>query len=104
MGAFHEPIRLVAGPDEPSADLGAPVDTGAACTAGGSRVEREIGEAPIRHGDRQRTTLAVFGGDNAEALPGAVTLEEFGPGVDPVARRPAPVHGRLAGLHPGGGR
>ena len=95
MGAFREPIRLVAGPDGPSADPDAPVDAGATCTLAPAPILRRPGVKPIG-----RRTF----GDNAEALPGAVTLEELGPGVDPVARRLAPVHGRPAGLHPGGGR
>ena len=126
MGTFYQPIRLVAGPDGPSEDLDALVDTGATYTlvpapilrrlgvepigrqtfviADGSRVEREIGWLLIRIDGAERPSVVVFGDDNAEALLGAVTLEEFGLGVDPVAQRLVPVHGYLVGLRPGGGR
>ena len=42
--------------------------------------------------------MVVFGDDGAEPLLGAVTMEEFGLGVDPVRRRLAPVDGYLVGL------
>lgn len=126
MGTFHQSIDLVAGPGGPSEALDALVDTGATYTlapapilrrlgvqpigrqtfliADGGRVEREIGWLLIRIDGEERTTVVVFGDDDDEPLLGAVTLEEFGPGVDPVSRRLAPVHGRPAGLRPGGGR
>jgi len=37
----------------------------------------------------------VFGEDGGPLLLGAVTLEEFGLGVDPVARKLVPVPGLL---------
>ena len=126
MGTFHESIDLVAGPDGASVTLEALVDTGATYTlapasvlrrlgvepigrqtfhvADGSRVEREIGEVSIRLGAGWRTTVVVFGDEGADALIGAVTLEEFGLGVDPVGRRLVPVDGYLVGLRPGGAR
>ena len=48
--------------------------------------------------------MVVFGDEDAEPLLGAVTLEEFGLGVDPVRRRLVPVDGYLVGLRPGSAR
>ena len=126
MGAFHETIGLATRPDGPPEEIAALADTGATHTlvpaptlrrlgvepigrqtfliAGGSRVEREIGQVSIRLGDRSRTTVVVFGDEDAEPLLGAVTLEEFGLGADPVGRRLVPVDGYLVGLRPGGAR
>lgn len=56
--------------------------------ADGRRVERDLGRAWIRIGDLAEYSLVAFGGD---ALLGAVTLEELGLGVDPVAQRLVPV-------------
>ena len=121
-GAFRAAIGLATEPDGPSEAITALVDTGATYTlvpapilrrlgvepigrqtfliADGSRVEREIGEVTILLGDRRRTTVVVFGDDGAEPLLGAVTMEEFGLGVDPVRRRLVPVDGYLVGLRP----
>ena len=115
-----------AGPDGASVTLDALVDTGATYTlapasvlrrlgvepigrqtfhvADGSRVEREIGWLLVRIGGEERPTVVVFGDEGADALIGAVTLEEFGLGVDPVGRRLVPVDGYLVGLRPGGAR
>ena len=68
--------------------------------ADGTRVERDIGEAVIRIDGRPRTSVVVFGDANAEPLLGAVTLEEFGLGIDPVGRRLVPMPGYLVGLNP----
>ena len=126
MGTFHETIGLAARPGGPPEEIAALVDTGATYTlvpapilrrlgvepigrqtfliADGSRVEREIGQVSIRLDDRSRTTVVVFGDEDAEPLLGAVTLEEFGLGVDPVRRRLVPVDGYLVGLRPGSAR
>ena len=122
MGTFHSAIELAAGPGGPFESLEALVDSGAAYTlvpgtilarlgvaridrqtfviADGSRVERDIGEAVVRIGGRARTSVVVFGDADAEPLLGAVTLEEFGLGIDPVGRRLVPVPGYLVGLNP----
>ena len=126
MGAFHETIGLAARPGGPPEEIAALVDTGATYTlvpapilrrlgvepigrqtfliADGSRVEREVGWLLVRIGGGERPTVVVFGDEDAEPLLGAVTLEEFGLGVDPVGRRLVPVDGYLVGLRPGGAR
>ena len=121
MGTFHSAIELAAGAAGPFESLEALVDSGATYTlvpetilgrlgaaridrqtfviADGSRVERDIGEAVVRIDGRTRTSVVVFEDANAEPLLGAVTLEEFGLGIDPVGRRLVPVPGYLAGLN-----
>lgn len=126
MGAFHETIGLAARPGGPPEEIAALVDTGATYTlvpapilrrlgvepirrqtfliADGSRVEREVGWLLVRIGGEESPTVVVFGDEDAEPLLGAVTLEEFGLGVDPVGRRLVPVDGYLVGLRPGSAR
>ena len=126
MGTFHETIGLAARPGGPPEEIAALVDTGATYTlvpapilrrlgvepirrqtfliADGSRVEREVGWLLVRIGGEESPTVVVFGDEDAEPLLGAVTLEEFGLGVDPVRRRLVPVDGYLVGLRPGGAR
>ena len=58
-------------------------------------VEYEVGEARIRLDGRERTTLVVFGPEDATALLGATTLELFNLAVDPVRRRLVSVPSRL---------
>jgi predicted aspartyl protease len=55
----------------------------------------EVGEAQIRFDGRTRVTVVVFGDEGVQPLLGAVTLEEFSLGVDPVGRRLIPVPGLL---------
>ena len=122
MGTFHSAIEIALGPGGPFESLQALVDGGATYTlvpetilarigvAGidrqtfviedGSRVERTIGEAVIRIDGRTRTSVVVFGDAHAEPLLGAVTLEKFGLGIDPVGRRLVPMPGYLVGLNP----
>ena len=126
MGTFHQAIGLAPEPGGPSEALTALVDTGATYTlvpapilrrlgvepigrqtfliADGSRVEREVGWLLVRIDGEERPTVVVFGDDGAEPLLGAVTMEEFGLGVDPVRRRLVPVDGYLVGLRPEGGQ
>ena len=126
MGTFHETIGLAARPGGPPEEIAALVDTGATYTlvpapilrrlgvepirrqtfliADGSRVEREVGWLLVRIGGEESPTVVVFGDEDAEPLLGAVTLEEFGLGVDPVRRRLVPVDGYLVGLRPGSAR
>ena len=58
-------------------------------------VEYEIGEARLRLDGRERTTVVVFGPEDATPLLGATTLELFNLAVDPVSRRLVPVPGLL---------
>ena len=126
MGTFHQTIGLAARPGGPPEEIAALVDTGATYTlvpaptlrrlgvepigrqtfliADGSRVEREVGWLLVRIGGEESPTVVVFGDEDAEPLLGAVTLEEFGLGVDPVRRRLVPVDGYLVGLRPGSAR
>ncbi len=58
-------------------------------------VEYEVGEARLRLDGRERTTLIVFGPDDATPLLGATSLELFNLGVDPVGQSLVPVPGLL---------
>lgn len=59
--------------------------------ADGRIVEKDMGETRVRLDGQERTTLVVFGNENAPALLGAYTLEGFGLAVDPVNQRLVPV-------------
>ena len=61
-------------------------------------VEYDVGEARIRLDGRERTTLVVFGPDNAEPLLGATTLQLFNMAVDTVSGRLFSVPGLLKGI------
>lgn len=58
-------------------------------------VDYEVGEARLRLNGRERTTLVVFGPEDAAQLLGATTLELFNLAVDPVRQQLVPVHGLL---------
>ena len=58
-------------------------------------VEYDVGEARIRLNGRERTTLVVFGPDDAEPLLGATTLQLFNMAVDTVNERLFLVPGLL---------
>jgi predicted aspartyl protease len=64
--------------------------------ATGSTVVRDIGRTWVRIDGRAEMTIVVFADEGALPLLGAVTLEEFGLGVDPVAQKLVPVPGLLA--------
>ncbi len=61
-------------------------------------VEYVVGEARIRLDGRERTTLVIFGPDDAEPLLGATTLQLFNMAVDTVSERLFSVPGLLKGL------
>ena len=61
-------------------------------------VEYDVGEARIRLDGRERTTLVIFGPDDAEPLLGATTLQLFNMAVDTVSDRLYSVPGLLKGL------
>jgi len=63
--------------------------------ADNSMIERDLGEMMVFLDGRVRTTVVVFGGVEGPNLLGAVTLEEFGLGVDPLNKRLIPVEGYL---------
>jgi len=58
-------------------------------------VEREIGRTWLRIDGRTEMTIVVFGDEGAQPLLGAVTLEEFGLGIDPMKQQLIPVTGYL---------
>ena len=64
--------------------------------ATGDIVEREIGRTWMRLDGRLEMVIVVFGNDNAPPLLGAITLEQFGLGVDPVSRTVSRVPWLLA--------
>jgi clan AA aspartic protease len=61
--------------------------------ADGRTVESEIGRTWVRIDGRTEMTIVVFADEGTQPLLGAVTLEEFGLGIDPMARRLVPVVG-----------
>ena len=63
--------------------------------ASGEPVFYGVGEVRTRLGEREYTTVFVAGPPGCPALLGAVTLESFGLGVDPVHERLIPVIARL---------
>jgi clan AA aspartic protease len=65
--------------------------------ADGRTVELEVGQTWIRIDGRTEMTIVVFAEEGTQPVLGAMTLEEFGLGIDPVGRKLIPVPGyRLA--------
>lgn len=115
MGNFKYPITLVGPQGEITLD--AEVDTGATYNlvprpllerigvkptrrapfilADGRRVEYEMGSVTSRIDGLEETTICIFGEPDVEPLIGAVTLEVFLLGVDPVSHTLVPVAGSL---------
>ena len=73
----------------------APRNTGAFILADGSRSERQIGQTWVRLDDESNIVPVVFADERSTPLLGAVTLEIFRLGVDPVGKRLIPVDGLL---------
>ena len=63
--------------------------------ADGSRLEREIGQTWMRLEGEEFIVPVVFGTEATQPLLGAVTLEIFRLGIDPVRQRLIPVDGLL---------
>jgi len=61
--------------------------------ADGRRVESEIGRTWVRIDGGQEMTLVVFAEEGTAPLLGAITLQEFGLGIDPVNHKLVPVEG-----------
>jgi clan AA aspartic protease len=61
--------------------------------ADGRVIESDIGQTWIRIDGRSQMTIVVFADEDTQPLLGAVTLEEFGLGIDPMAQRLVPVVG-----------
>ena len=81
------------------AELGVVVIEQAAVNLADERtVVYDVGEAWIRLDGRERTTLVIFGPDDAEPLLGATTLQLFKMAVDTIGERLFSVPGLLNGL------
>ena len=65
--------------------------------ANGTRIERDYGETRMRLGGEEHTSPVVFGDENATPLLGAVTLEIFALGIDPLGERLFPRDDLLMG-------
>ena len=63
--------------------------------ANGQRIERDVGEAPLRILGSTFHSPVVFANEDANVLLGAVTLQIFGLGVDSLNERLVPVDGLL---------
>ena len=63
--------------------------------AEGRQVEFAIGRTWVRIDGREEITLVVFGDEGSEPLLGAITLEEYQLGIDPVRRRLMTVPGLM---------
>ncbi len=114
MGTFREPIAIATlGNGHHSKRLQAIVDSGAAYTwipestlrelgvnpvdsrkfkiATGDVVERSVVIVEIELKGKKGITWVAFGDPGSEPLLGAITLEEFGLGIDPVNKLLMPV-------------
>ncbi len=115
MGVFSVPIEVGDPEGERFERVEAVVDTGASYTqlpasmlrrlgvkadekrtfvmADGRREQSDIGQTWARLNGIPRMIMVVFAEEGTQPLIGAVTLEEFGLGIDPVAQRLVPVPG-----------
>ena len=59
--------------------------------ADGTRIERDFGRTWLKLDGGQEVSPVIFGDDEVTPLLGAVTLEIFGLGTDPVNTRLVPV-------------
>ena len=73
----------------------APMSVGRFTLADGSQTERQIGQTWIRLNGESYIAPVVFADERSGPLLGAVTLEIFRLGVDPVSKRLIPVDGLL---------
>ena len=72
----------------------APIETLAFELADGREVGFPVGEARLRVNGRERTSLVIFGADDAEAILGATTLQEASMAADPANERLTPLRPR----------
>ena len=70
-------------------------DSGTFRLADGRRVERDLGQTRVRINGQEATAPVIFGDEATQPLLGAVTLEIFGLGIDPVDMRLIPVDGLM---------
>jgi clan AA aspartic protease len=83
-------------PEEMLRDLGVrPIGKQRFMLACGQTMTKDLGETKVRLGDKERTTVVVFGDAGMTPLLGAVTLEQMGLGVDPMAQRLIEVDGYM---------
>ncbi len=74
-----------------------PHTRGTSVLADSSRKEREIGRTWLKLEEGAETVPVIFGDEHSQPLLGAVTLEIFRLGVDPVCQRLIPGPGLLMG-------
>ena len=67
--------------------------------ADGRSLELDIGQTWVRLDGVAQMTLVVFANEDTSPVLGAVTLEEFRLGVDPVSQWLIPVEGLLMSGH-----
>lgn len=63
--------------------------------ADGRSVRRDLGQARVQIEGEEAIAPVVFGDEGVQPLLGAVTLEIFGLGIDPVGMRLIPVDGLM---------
>lgn len=68
--------------------------------ADGQVIERDICWAPIRIGQEVLPCLVVFGDDESDPLLGAMTLETFSLGIDPINRTLVPIVSNALSFRP----
>ena len=117
MGVFRHPVLLWSRRGDHSEATEALVGSGASYTlaptsllerlgverqferdfvlADGRRVRLGLGIVDVQIDGQRMPTPCIFGEEGAETLLGAVTLEQFGLGVDPLGRKLIPVPGYL---------
>ena len=63
--------------------------------ADGRSIRRDLGQTRVRLNSDEAVVPVVFGDEGVQPLLGAVTLEIFGLGIDPVRMRLIPVEGLM---------
>ena len=63
--------------------------------ADGRSIRRDLGQTRVRLNGDEAIAPVVFGDEGVQPLLGAVTLEIFGLGIDPVRMRLIPVEGLM---------
>ena len=63
--------------------------------ADGRSIRRDLGQTWVRIDGQEAIAPTVFGNEDAQPLLGAVTLEIFGLGIDPIGMRLIPVEGLM---------
>ena len=68
--------------------------------ADGRHVKHDVGQTYMRIDGKAQITVVVFADEGTQPFIGAVTLEEFGLGIDPVEGTLHPVPGYRLGRRP----